>query len=41
MEVFNKAVPSILPHNYLKGIIKTIVAAYRVIIIPLKNFLLQ
>ena len=35
-----KAVLSVLPYNYLKGIVKTIVAAYRIIIIPLKDLLL-
>ena len=40
MEVLDKAVLSILLRNYLKGIVKTIVAAYRIIIIPLKDLLL-
>ena len=40
MEVLGKAILSILLYNYLKGIVKTIVAAYRIIIIPLKDLLL-
>jgi hypothetical protein len=39
-EVLGKAILSILLYNYLKGIVKTIVAAYRIIIIPLKDLLL-
>ena len=41
MEVLGKAVPSILPRNYLKGMVKTIVAAYRIVMILLKDFLSQ
>jgi len=40
VEVLGKAVLSILLYNYLKGIVKTIVAAYRNVIIPLKDPLL-
>ena len=40
-KVLSKAVLSVLLYNYLKGIVKTIVAAYRIVIIPLKDFLLQ
>ena len=40
MEVLGKAVLSILLRDNLKGIVKTIVAAYRIIIIPLKDLLL-
>ena len=39
-EVLGKAVLSVLPYNYLKGTVETIVAAYRIIIIPLKDLLL-
>jgi hypothetical protein len=40
MEVLGKAVLSILPRDYLKGTVKTIVAAYRIVIILLKDLLL-
>ena len=40
MEVLNKAVLSVLLYNYLKSTVKTIVAAYRIVIIPLKDLLL-
>ena len=40
MEVLSKAVLSILPRDYLEGIVKTIVAAYRIVMIPLKDLLL-
>ena len=40
-EVLSKAVPSILSYDYLEGTVKTIVAAYRIVIIPLKDLLLQ
>ena len=39
-EVLSKAVPSVLLCDYLKGTVKTIVAAYRIVIIPLKDLLL-
>jgi len=39
-EVLGKAVLSILSRNYLKSTVKTIVAAYRIVIIPLKDLLL-
>jgi len=38
--VLGKAILNILLHDYLKGIVKTIVAAYRIIIISLKDLLL-
>ena len=41
MEVLSEAVLSVLSCDYLKGIVKTIVAAYRIVIIPLKDLLLQ
>jgi len=39
-EIFSKAVLSILLYNYLAGIVKSIVATYRIIIILLKDLLL-
>ena len=36
-----KTILNIFPYNYLAGTVKTIVAFYRIIIIPLKDFLLQ
>jgi hypothetical protein len=36
----SKAVLSVLLYNYLKYIVKTIVAAYRIVMIPLKDLLL-
>jgi len=40
MEIFSKAVLSVLPRNHLTGIVESIVATYRIIIIPLKDLLL-
>jgi len=40
MEIFNETILSILPRNYLVGIVKSIVATYRIVIIPLKDLLL-
>jgi len=40
VEVLNKAILNILPRDYLKGIVKTIMAAYRIVMIPFKDFLL-
>jgi len=40
VEVLGKAVISIFLYNYLKSIVKSIVAAYRIIIIPLEDLLL-
>ena len=40
-EIFSEAVLSVLPHNYLVGMVKSIIATYRIIIIPLKNLLSQ
>ena len=39
-DVLSKAVLSILLCDYLKGIVKAIVAAYRIVMIPLKDLLL-
>ena len=39
-EIFSKANLSLLPRNYLISTIKSIVATYRIIIIPLKDLLL-
>ena len=41
IEVLDKAIPSILPRDYLKGMVKTIVAAHRIVMISLKDLLLQ
>jgi hypothetical protein len=40
VEVLSKAVLSVLLRDYLEGIVKTIVAAYRIVMIPLKDLLL-
>jgi len=40
VEVLGKAILSILPRDYLKGTVKTIVAAHRIVIISLKDLLL-
>ena len=40
MEIFSKTVLNILPRDYLIGIVKLIVATYRIIIIPFKDLLL-
>ena len=40
MEIFSKTILSILPRNYLIDIVKSIIAAYRIAIIPLKDLLL-
>ena len=40
-DVLNKAILSVLLYNYFIGIVKTIIAAYRIIIILLNDFLLQ
>ena len=40
-EIFSKIILSILPRNHLANIVKSIVAIYKIIIIPLKDLLLQ
>jgi hypothetical protein len=40
-DVFSKAVLSILLHNHFTGTVKSIITPYRIIMIPLKDFLLQ
>jgi len=40
-DVFNKAISNVLPRNYFIDIVKSIVTPYRIIIIPLKDLLLQ
>ena len=40
VDVFNKAIPSILLCNYFIGIVKSIVTPYRIIMILLKDLLL-
>ena len=40
MDVFNKAILSILLRDYFMGIVKSIVTPYRIVIILLKDFLL-
>ena len=40
INVFSKAILSILLRNYIMGIVKSIITPYRIIIIPLKNLLL-
>ena len=40
-EVLSKAVLSVLLCDYLKGTVKAIVAAYRIVMIPLKDLLSQ
>ena len=40
-EVLSEAVPSVLPRDYLEGTVKTIVATYRIIMIPLEDLLSQ
>jgi hypothetical protein len=39
--VFSKAIPNILLYNHFTGMVKSIVTPYRIIIIPLKDLLLQ
>ena len=41
MEIFSKTILSVLPCDYLVGIVKSIVAIYRIIMIPLKDLLSQ
>ena len=40
IEIFNKTILSVLLYNYLIDIVKTIIAAYKIIIIPLEDLLL-
>ena len=40
IDVFNKAIPSVLLYNYFTGMVKSIITPYRIIIILLKDFLL-
>jgi TctA family transporter len=40
-DVLSKAVLSVFPHNYFIGTVKSIVTPYRIVMIPLKDFLLQ
>ena len=40
VDVFGKAVLSILPRDYFTGTVKSIVTLYKIIIIPLKDLLL-
>ena len=40
VDVFSKAILSILLRNYIMGIVKSIITPYRIIIIPLKDLLL-
>ena len=40
IEIFNKVVLSVLLHNYLKSTVETLVAAYRVVMVPPKDLLL-
>ena len=40
VDIFNKAILSILLYNYFMGIVKSIITPYRIIIIPLKDLLL-
>ena len=40
VDVFSKAILSILPRNHFIGIVKSIITFYRIVIIPLKDLLL-
>ena len=39
-EIFSKIILSILPYNYFAGIVESIVATYRIVMILLKDLLL-
>ena len=39
-DIFNKAILSVLPRDYFTGIVKSIITLYRIVMIPLKDFLL-
>ena len=41
VDVLSKAILNVLPRNYFMGIVKSIVTLYRIIIILLKDLLLQ
>ena len=40
-EIFSKIILSVFLCNYLADIVKSIIATYRIVIIPLKDLLLQ
>jgi len=40
-DVFNKAILSVFLYNHFMGTVKSIITPYKIIIIPLKNLLLQ
>jgi hypothetical protein len=40
IDVFSKAILSILLHNHFTDIVKSIITPYRIVIIPLKDLLL-
>ena len=40
VDIFNKAIPSILLRNHFTGIVKSIVTPYRIVMILLKDLLL-
>jgi len=40
IDIFSKAIPSVLPRDHFTGIVKSIVTLYRIVIIPLKDLLL-
>ena len=39
-KIFSKAILNIFLHNYLIGIVKSIITTYKIVIIPLKDLLL-
>ena len=40
-EIFGETIPSILPRDHLAGTVKSIVATYRIVMIPLEDLLSQ
>ena len=40
-DILSKAIPSIFLYNHFTDIVESIVTPYRIVIIPLKDFLLQ
>ena len=40
INVFSKAILSVLPRDHFTGIVKSIITPYRIVIIPLKDLLL-
>ena len=40
MEIFSEIIPSVFPRDYLAGTVESIVATYRIVMIPLKDLLL-